>query len=265
MVRAFVVDVVFGRHPEWTQACAAPTTANIASWQRAGEGRLPVRRDRRGRRRAVPPDGDRPEGCDLRQNQAVANAARAERRRATATNATTGTTMAMAVHPMRPIVSASAVAEDPAAAPRPTSRPAHAADPRTLPTTNCRRSRPSAPASGRHQRADDADELAREDASPTRSRQRGFGRRPTAFADPAAQPAGTQASAGAAPDGIADEVAAHGARRGDEPHQHHGRVPARRQRAAEQEHQLTGKDEAGQHRAFEEGGCPDHQQDQRGG
>ena len=33
MVRAFVVDVVFGRHPDWTQACAAPFAGNIASWR----------------------------------------------------------------------------------------------------------------------------------------------------------------------------------------------------------------------------------------
>jgi len=39
MIRAFVADVVFGRHPAWTQACAAPLTANTASWralERAG-------------------------------------------------------------------------------------------------------------------------------------------------------------------------------------------------------------------------------------
>jgi len=33
MIRAFVVDVVFGRHPEWTQACAGPYAENIASWR----------------------------------------------------------------------------------------------------------------------------------------------------------------------------------------------------------------------------------------
>lgn len=33
MIRAFVDDIVFGRHPEWTQACAAPYEANVASWR----------------------------------------------------------------------------------------------------------------------------------------------------------------------------------------------------------------------------------------
>jgi len=33
MIRAFVVDVVFGRHSEWTQAAAAPFVANAASWK----------------------------------------------------------------------------------------------------------------------------------------------------------------------------------------------------------------------------------------
>lgn len=33
MIRAFVRDVVFGRHPQWTQACAAPLEANAASWR----------------------------------------------------------------------------------------------------------------------------------------------------------------------------------------------------------------------------------------
>lgn len=31
MIRAFVTDVVFGRHPTWTQACASPYMANEAS------------------------------------------------------------------------------------------------------------------------------------------------------------------------------------------------------------------------------------------
>ena len=31
MIRAFVTDVVFGRHPSWTQACASPFAANTAS------------------------------------------------------------------------------------------------------------------------------------------------------------------------------------------------------------------------------------------
>lgn len=33
MLRAFVADVVFGLHPGYTQACAAPYTANEASWK----------------------------------------------------------------------------------------------------------------------------------------------------------------------------------------------------------------------------------------
>lgn len=33
MIRAFVADVVFGLHPAWTQACAAPYAANTASWR----------------------------------------------------------------------------------------------------------------------------------------------------------------------------------------------------------------------------------------
>ena len=33
MLRAFVADVVFGRHAGFTQACAAPETANEASWK----------------------------------------------------------------------------------------------------------------------------------------------------------------------------------------------------------------------------------------
>ena len=33
MIRAFVTDVVFGLHPAWTQACASPYAANVASWR----------------------------------------------------------------------------------------------------------------------------------------------------------------------------------------------------------------------------------------
>ena len=33
MIRAFVDDVVFGLHPEWTQACAGPFVANEPSWR----------------------------------------------------------------------------------------------------------------------------------------------------------------------------------------------------------------------------------------
>ena len=33
MIRAFVRDVVFPRHPEWTLAAAGPFEANVASWK----------------------------------------------------------------------------------------------------------------------------------------------------------------------------------------------------------------------------------------
>ncbi len=33
MIRTFVADVVFARHPAWSQACAAPQTGNVASWR----------------------------------------------------------------------------------------------------------------------------------------------------------------------------------------------------------------------------------------
>jgi aminoglycoside 6'-N-acetyltransferase len=33
MIRAFVVDVVFGLHPQWPEVCAAPFAANVASWR----------------------------------------------------------------------------------------------------------------------------------------------------------------------------------------------------------------------------------------
>lgn len=33
MIGAFVVDIVFGLHREWSQACAAPCAANVASWR----------------------------------------------------------------------------------------------------------------------------------------------------------------------------------------------------------------------------------------
>jgi aminoglycoside 6'-N-acetyltransferase len=39
MIRVFVAEVVFGRHPAWTQVGASPQLANVASWralQRAG-------------------------------------------------------------------------------------------------------------------------------------------------------------------------------------------------------------------------------------
>ncbi|CAN5834262.1 hypothetical protein BH23ACT12_BH23ACT12_10000 [soil metagenome] len=33
MIRSFVTDIVFGLHPDWTQAAAAPLEANRASWR----------------------------------------------------------------------------------------------------------------------------------------------------------------------------------------------------------------------------------------
>ena len=33
MIDTFVTDIVFGRHPEWTEVCASPMTANVASWR----------------------------------------------------------------------------------------------------------------------------------------------------------------------------------------------------------------------------------------
>lgn len=33
MIRAFVVDIVFGLHPQWSQACAGPYAANAPSWR----------------------------------------------------------------------------------------------------------------------------------------------------------------------------------------------------------------------------------------
>lgn len=39
MIRGFAVDIVLGRHPDWTQVCAGPFDANVASWkalQKAG-------------------------------------------------------------------------------------------------------------------------------------------------------------------------------------------------------------------------------------
>lgn len=33
VIRAFVADIVFERHPGWTQACAAPHVDNVASWR----------------------------------------------------------------------------------------------------------------------------------------------------------------------------------------------------------------------------------------
>lgn len=33
MIRTFVVEVVFGLHPGWTQVCASPLAENVASWR----------------------------------------------------------------------------------------------------------------------------------------------------------------------------------------------------------------------------------------
>jgi aminoglycoside 6'-N-acetyltransferase len=51
MIRAFVDEVVFGRHPSWTQAAAAPLAANVASWralEKAGFRFVGVVEDRHG-------------------------------------------------------------------------------------------------------------------------------------------------------------------------------------------------------------------------
>lgn len=52
MIRAFVRDVVFARHPEWAQAAAGPFEANVASWralEKAGFRRRAVLEDEEGR------------------------------------------------------------------------------------------------------------------------------------------------------------------------------------------------------------------------
>lgn len=51
MIRAFVRDVVFPNHPEWTQAAAGPFEANVASWkalEKAGFTRRAVLDDEEG-------------------------------------------------------------------------------------------------------------------------------------------------------------------------------------------------------------------------
>lgn len=56
MVRAFVAEVVFGQHPGWTQACAAPLAANRSSWralERAGFRFVGVIEDEQGRGRLM--------------------------------------------------------------------------------------------------------------------------------------------------------------------------------------------------------------------
>lgn len=37
VIRAFVREVCFGRHPEWRQVCADPLVANVASWRALGK------------------------------------------------------------------------------------------------------------------------------------------------------------------------------------------------------------------------------------
>jgi len=52
MIRAFVQDVVFARHPEWAFAAAGPFEANIGSWralEKAGFRRMAVLDDDDGR------------------------------------------------------------------------------------------------------------------------------------------------------------------------------------------------------------------------
>jgi len=51
MIRAFVRDVVFPQHPEWTLAAAGPFEANVASWkalEKAGFRRLATLDDEEG-------------------------------------------------------------------------------------------------------------------------------------------------------------------------------------------------------------------------
>lgn len=51
LIRAFVRDVVFPGHPEWTHAAAGPFEANVASWKalaRAGFQRLAILDDEEG-------------------------------------------------------------------------------------------------------------------------------------------------------------------------------------------------------------------------
>lgn len=51
MIRRFVEEVVFGRHPDWSQACASPVAANIASvraLEKAGFVRLGSFEDKHG-------------------------------------------------------------------------------------------------------------------------------------------------------------------------------------------------------------------------
>ena len=33
LIRAFVAEVVFGRHPHWSEVCADPNEENVASWR----------------------------------------------------------------------------------------------------------------------------------------------------------------------------------------------------------------------------------------
>ena len=63
MIRRFVAEVVFGLHPGWTQVCASPLVANVASWralEKAGFGFVGVFDDRLGPCRLMA--ADRPPG-----------------------------------------------------------------------------------------------------------------------------------------------------------------------------------------------------------
>jgi aminoglycoside 6'-N-acetyltransferase len=69
LVRAFVAQVVFGRHPEWSQACAAPHAANVASWralEKAGFRFVGIVTDAHGRGRLMVLD--RADGEDSHAN-----------------------------------------------------------------------------------------------------------------------------------------------------------------------------------------------------
>jgi aminoglycoside 6'-N-acetyltransferase len=62
MVRGFVDTVVLGRHPLWTQVCAAPYEANVASWrvlERSGFRHLATLPDDDGPCRLMVRDRDR--------------------------------------------------------------------------------------------------------------------------------------------------------------------------------------------------------------
>ena len=65
MIRTFVDEIVFGRHPEWTQAATAANQDNVASWralEKAGFRFLGTFDDEHGTFRAMVRDRDRAVG-----------------------------------------------------------------------------------------------------------------------------------------------------------------------------------------------------------